>query len=157
MKTWQLDAINPISGLLSAVAEHLPEAQTVSFEIDGPCREAREVFAKHHSQAKYWPLRDTISPSTELHYCTVSNDLARDLEHLLRTHKAETVLWHIKGFGDQKLLFAVHDADMGDSAFLSPHIDEKTIRAIANQVGCRPKLIQTKYDWDAHHKRARKK
>jgi hypothetical protein len=153
MNTWEIDSITSVPKFLASIAQYLPAAHTVSFEIQAACSEARRIYAKHQSQAKYRPSRDTISPRTELHYCIVSPALAEDLEALLRRHDLKEVFWHVKGFNDRKLLFAIHDADLGDSACLSSHIDSKLVHAISSALGRTPTKIQTKYDWDEDHGR----
>src|SRR5438045_8121419 len=115
MNTWEIDSIISVPKFLTAVAQHLPAAHTVTFEIQSACAEARKVYAAHHAPAKLRSFRDTISPKTQLHSCTIGLSLAEDLERVLRSHEVKEVLWHVKGYGDQKLLFAIHDADMGDS------------------------------------------
>jgi hypothetical protein len=130
-----------------------PGAHTVSFEIQKACSEARKIYAKHHSSVKLRPARDTISPRTQLHYCIVSQALADDLEDLLQSRDTKEVFWHIKGFDDQRMLFSIHDADLGDSAFLSSHIDSKIVRAIGSAVGREPTKLQTRYDWDENYRR----
>jgi hypothetical protein len=157
MNTWEIDSITSLPKFLAAVAQRLPAAHTVSFEIQNACAEARKVYAKHHSPAKFHPLRDTLSPKTQLHYCTISPSLAEDLERLLQSREVKELFWHIKGYGDQTLLFAIHDADMGDSMFLSAHIDPKIVRAIASDIGRKPSKLQTGYDWDEDHRQTQKR
>lgn len=152
MNTWEIDSITSLPKFLAAAFQHLPAAHTVSFEIQNACPEARKVYAKHHTKAKFRPFRDTISPKTQLHYCTISPSLADDLEQLLRSHAVKEVFWHVKGYGDQKLLFAIHDADMGASMFLSGHIESKIVRAIASDIGRKPNKLQTGYNWDEDHR-----
>jgi hypothetical protein len=153
MNTWEIDSITSVPKFLAAVAEHLPTAHTVSFEIQSACTEARMVYSMSHSRAKFRPLRDTISPKTELHYCTITSSLAADLERVLRNKPVKEVFWHVKGYSDGKLLFAIHDADLGDSAYLSGHIDGRIIRAIASEVGREATKLQTGYNWDEDHLR----
>lgn len=141
---------------LAAVAQHLPSALTVSFEIQKACSEAGKVYATHHSSEKFRPSRDTLSPKTQLHYCIISASLAEDLERLLRSHEVKEVFWHVKGYDNEKLLFAIHDADMEDSIFLSGHIDAKIVLAIASDIGRKPTKLQTGYDWDEDHRQKRK-
>jgi len=88
---------------------------------------------------------------TRLYYCTVSPGLAEDLEVLLRSHPIKEVLWHIKGFGDRRLLFAIHDADLGDSVFLSGDIESRIVRAVGAAIGRKPAKTQTHYDWEENH------
>src|SRR5438874_1012519 len=109
MNTWEIDSITSVPKFLAAVAQHLPAARTVTFEVQSACPEARQVYAKHHSLAKLRPFRDTISPKTQLHTCTINSSLAEDLERVLRSHEVKEVFWHVKGYGDKKLLFAIHD------------------------------------------------
>jgi hypothetical protein len=115
------------------------------------------VYAKHHSSEKFRPFRDTLSPKTQLHYCIISPSLAEDLERVLRSHEVKEVFWHVKGYGDGKLLFAIHDADMGDSMFLSAHIDAEMVRAIASDIRRKPSKLHTGYDWDENHRRKKNK
>ncbi len=153
MNTWEIDSVTSLPKFLAAVAQYLPAAHTVSFEVGAACSEARMLFAKHHSRAKYRPCRDTVFPRTQLHYCTISPALANDLEDLLRSHDVKEVFWHIKGFGDRTLLFAIHDADLGDSAFLSSQIDSEAVRAIGCAIGREPTKLDTQYDWSENHRR----
>jgi len=155
MYTWELDAITSVPDFLIAVVEHLPAVQTVCFEIEAASSDARKIYAKHHSTTKYRPLRDTISPRTQLHYCTISKRLADDLARLLRHEEVTNVFWHVKGFGPEKLLFSLHDADLQDSVCLSPQVDSKIVRAIGLAIGRKPKKIQTRYNWDENHKSGR--
>ena len=111
------------------------------------------MYAKHHSSEKFRPFRDTLSPKTQLHYCIISPSLAEDLERVLRSHDVKEVFWHVKGYGEQTLLFAIHDADMADSMFLSGHIDANVVRAIASDIGRKPSKLQTAYDWDEDHRK----
>ena len=148
MNTWEIDSITSLPNFLAAVARRLPEAHTVSFEMQNACAEARKVYSKHHSPAKFRPLRDTLSPKTQLHYCTVSSTLADDLKGLLQSHEIKELFWHVKGYGDQRLLFAIHDADMAHPMCLSAHIEAKIVRAIASDIGRKPSKLQTGYDWD---------
>ena len=83
----------------------------------------------------------------------MSASLAEDLERVLRGHEVKEVFWHVKGYGDQTLLFAIHDADMGDSMFLSAHIDAKIVHAIASDIGRKASKLQTGYDWDEDHRK----
>jgi hypothetical protein len=153
MNTWEIDSITSLPKFLTAVAQHLPTARTVSFEIQKACPEAGKVYAKHHSSQRFRPFRDTLSPKTQLHYCIMSASLAEDLERVLRGHEVKEVFWHVKGYGDQTLLFAIHDADMGDSMFLSAHIDAKIVHAIASDIGRKASKLQTGYDWDEDHRK----
>lgn len=155
MNTWEIDSITSVPKFLAATAQHLPAAHTVSFEIQAACSEARKIYAEHHSQAKYRPARDTLSPRTQLHYCIISRALADDLEGLLRSHEVKEVFWHVKGFSDRELLFSIHDADLGDSAFLSSHIDSKVVRAIGSAIGRKPTKLSTQYDWDEDQRHGR--
>ena len=157
MNTWEIDSITSIPRFLAAIAQYLTAAHTVSFEIHDACSEARKIYAKHHTATKYRPSRDTLFPRTQLHYCIISTALAADLEALLRSHDIKKVFWHIKGFGDRTLLFAIHDADLGDSAFLSSQIESKLVLAIGSAVGREPTKLQTSYDWDddLRHKKGR--
>lgn len=148
MNTWEIESITSVPRFLAAVAEFLPIARTVSFEINKPCAEAVKVYAKHHARVKLRPFRDTLFPKTQLHHCVVSSALADDLEQLLRGHDVREVLWHVKGFSEQKLLFSIHDADMGDSAFFSSDIADSVVRAIGTAVGRQATKLQTQYDWD---------
>jgi hypothetical protein len=157
MNTWEIDSITSLPKFLAAVALRLPAAHTVSFEIQNACAEARKVYSKHHSSARFRPLRDTISPKTQLHYCTISPTLADDLERLLQSHEVKELFWHVKGYGDQSLLFAIHDADMADSMCLSGHIEAKIVRAIASDIGRKPSKLHTGYDWDEDLRQKQKK
>jgi hypothetical protein len=58
------------------------------------------------------------------------------------------VFWHIKGFDDQNMLFAFHDADSGGSVCLSPQVASKAIRAIGAALGSKPRKIETRYVWE---------
>src|SRR5262245_57231906 len=87
MNTWEMESITSVPKLLAAVSEFLPLAQTASFEIHNACQGARKIYGKHHSSKKFRPLRDTILPRTQLHYCTISKALANDLAELLRSHE----------------------------------------------------------------------
>ena len=148
MNTWEMDSITSVPKLLASVSQFLPEAHTVSFEIHKACPEAVKVYAKHHSSEKFRPQRDTIAPRTQLHYCIISKSLADDLDGILGRHKIRDVFWHVKGFGDRKMLFAIHDADLGDAVYLSGHIESKVVRAIGSAIGREPTRLQTGYDWD---------
>ena len=152
MNTWEMDSITSVPKLLAAISEFLPAARTVSFEIQNACSDARKVYAKHHSLEKLRPSRDTIAPRTQLHYCLISRSLSEDLDAVLQSHEIKEVFWHLKGFDDRKMLFAIHDADMGDSMFLSAHIDAKIVRAIASDIGRKPSKLKTGYDWDEDHR-----
>ena len=145
---WHIASIRSVPKFLAAIAEYLPTAHTVSFEIRSPCSEVRTIYRNHHSRFKYRPYRDTVAPRTGLHYCTISPKLADDLQGVLRTHNPRKVFWHIKGFDDEKLLFLIHDADMGGSACLSPHIHRDVIRAIASAIGCKAETLDVRIDWD---------
>ncbi len=153
MNTWELDTISSVPKLLAAVAEFLPTAQTVSFEIANACPEAEAVYSKHKAAINFRPSRDTFAPSTQLHYCVISKSLAADLEEILRHHEIKKVFWHIKGFDDRKLVFAIHDADMGDPAFFSGLIDPAVIQSIGSAMGQMPTRLETGYDWDENHRR----
>lgn len=153
MNTWEMESITSVPALLSAVSEFLPEARTVSFEIQNASPDARKTYARHRSPEKLQPFRDTISPRTQLHYCLISKSLSDDLNALLRSHEVKEVFWHVKGFDDGKMLFAIHDADMGDSVFFSGHIDRNVIRSIGLAIGREPTRRQTAYDWDYNHRR----
>src|SRR5213075_3006202 len=124
-----------------------PTAHTVSFEIQSACSEARKMYSMNHSSVKLRPLRDTISPKTGLHYCTITYSLVDDLEQVLLGKAVKEVFWHVKGYDDRRLLFSIHDADMGDSAFLSGHIDGKIVRAIASEIGREATRLKTRYNW----------
>jgi len=153
MNTWEMDSITSVPKLLAAISEFLPAARTVSFEIQNACSEARRIYAKHHSPEKFRPHRDTIAPRTQLHYGVMSKSLAEDLEEVLRSHKVRNVFWHIKGFDDRKMVFAIHDADMGDAVFFSGYIDRNVICSIGSAIGREPTNLQTGYDWDENHRR----
>jgi hypothetical protein len=157
MDTWEIDSIKSVPKFLAAVIEHLPTARTVSFEIQSACSEARKVYSMNHSPVKLRPLRDTISPKTGLHFCNLTASLVDDLEQILLNKPVKEVFWHVKGYDDRKLLFSIHDADMGDSAYLSGHIDGKIIRAIASQIGREAARLKTGYDWDEDHRSKRGK
>ena len=148
--TWELDPVSSVTAFLSAVARHLAEAHTASFEIRGACPQARRVYSQHRSSIKYRPIRDTISPRTHLYYCSISDRLSAQLENVLREHEPAKVFWHIKGFDDLKMLLSFHDADSGGSVCLSPHVTPKTVRAICAVLGCKTRKIKTRYDWDEH-------
>ena len=83
----------------------------------------------------------------------MSKSLAEDLEEVLRSHKVKNVFWHIKGFDDRKMLFAIHDADIGDAVFFSSYIDREVICSIGSAIGREPTNLQTGYDWDENHRR----
>lgn len=153
MNTWTFDTISSVPKLLAAVSEFLPTAQTVSFEIANACPEAEAVYSKHKASENFRPSRDTIAPRTQLHYCVISKSLAADLEGVLRHHEIKKVFWHIKGFDDRKLLFAIHDADLGDPVFLSGLIDAAVIRSIGSALDQTPTRLPTGYDWDENHQR----
>ncbi len=155
MNTWEIDSITSVPKLLAAVAEHLPAARTVSFEIQKACPEAGKVYAKHHSSERFRPFRDTLSPKTQLHYCIISPSLAEDLERVVRSHGVKEVFWHVKGYGEKKLLFAIHDADMGDFVFFSGGIEGDVIRSIGLAIGREATKLQTGYDWEENHRRAK--
>jgi|SRR5688572_24810093 len=146
--TWELDVACSPTVFLAAVARHLPEAHTASFEIRAACPEVRRIYAQHRSSKKYRPLRDTISPKTHLYYCLISERLSDQLDRVLREHEPAKVFWHIKGFNDKNMLFSFHDADCGGSVCLSPHVASKTIRAIGAALGCKPRKIETRYVWE---------
>jgi hypothetical protein len=156
MNTWEMESITSVPKLLAAISEFLPMARTASFEIQDACPEAQKVYAKHNSSEKFRPLRDTIAPRTKLHYCVISKSLAHDLDNVLRSHKSRDVFWHIKGFDDRKMLFAIHDADLGDSLFLSGRIDDKVIHSIGSAIGREPTKLQTGYNWDENHRREKR-
>jgi hypothetical protein len=153
MNTWEMDSITSVPKLLAAISEFLPAARTVSFEIQNACSDARKVYAKHHSLEKLRPSRDTIAPRTQLHYCLISRSLSEDLDAVLRSHEIKEVFWHLKGFDDRKMLFAIHDADMGDSVFFSGHIDGKVIHSIGLAIGRESTKLQTGYNWDKNYRR----
>jgi hypothetical protein len=146
--TWELDPVPSSTAFLSAVARHLPEAHTASFEIRGACPEARRVYSEYSASIKYRPIRDTIWPRTHLYYCRISETLSQKLDQVLHEHKPAKVFWHIKGFSDQKMLFSFHDADSRGSVCLSPNIALKVIRTIAVAMGCKPRKIETRYVWE---------
>jgi len=146
--TWELDPVTSVTAFLSAVAHYLAEAHTASFEIRGACAQVRRVYSQHRSSIKYRPIRDTISPRTHLYYCLISDGLSDQLECVLREHEPAKVFWHIKGFGDLKMLFSFHDADSGGSVCLSPYITPMAVRAIGAALGCKPRKIKTRYVWD---------
>ncbi len=147
-KTWEIGAVKSVPKFLAAVSEHLASAHTVSFEVRDECAGARGVYLKHRSSARFRPLRDTIFPRTRLYYCTISASLAKDLHEVLRSHPVNKVFWHLKGYGDRKLLFAIHDADCGFPAFLSGQIGSKVVRAIASKLRRKADWLQTAFDWD---------
>ena len=155
MDTWEIPSITSVPKFLAAIAQHLPQVVTVSFEIHKACSEARQIYARYHSPVQLRPARDTISPKTDLHYCVVSQALADELEGLLRRREIREVLWHVKGFGAETMLFGIHDADCGDAAFLSPHIDGKVVAAIASFVGRQAHLQQSGYDWNKSYRRSK--
>lgn len=157
MNTWEIDSITSVPKFLAAIAEFLPAAQAVSFEIQNACPEALEIYAKHRSKEKIQPLRDTISPRTQLHYCTISKALAGDLDDLLRSHDIARVLWHIKGFEGTKMLFAIHDADLGDSVCFSGKIESSVVRSIGAALGRKPVKRQSGYEWDKDYRRKAKR
>jgi hypothetical protein len=78
----------------------------------------------------------------------ISENLSEQLARVLRDHKPAKVFWHIKGFDERHMLFSLHDADSGGSVCLSPQVDRKAVRAIAAALKCKPRKIETRYDWD---------
>ena len=146
--TWELDPIDSATAFLCAVARHLPEARTASFEIRGACFQARRIYSQHRSSMRYRPIRDTIAPRTHLYYCLISEALSDELERVLQEQEPAKVFWHIKGFSERKMLFSFHDADSGGSVCLSPYVAPKGVRAIGAALGCKPRKIETRYVWE---------
>jgi hypothetical protein len=153
MNTWAFDTIPSVPKLLAAVSEFLPTARTVCFEIANACPEAEAVYSKHKASENLRPSRDTFSPKTQLQYCVISKSLAADLENVLRHHEIKKVFWHIKAFDDRKLLFAIHDADLGDPVYFSGLIDAAVIQSIGSAINQTPTQLQTGYDWNENHRR----
>ncbi len=156
MKTWEIEAITSVPKFLAAVATHLPAATIASFEIQGACPEAQQAFLKHRTAPNLRPFRDTVFPKTHLYYCLISRALADDLEAVLRDHQVKDVLWHVKGYDGRKLLFAIHDADSGGSACISPHVSAEAVQNIAASLGRTATIIQTGHNWDFDHQRKQK-
>src|SRR5215203_5015744 len=117
-KSWVLEP-SSVTSFLSAVARHLPEAHTASFEIRGACAQAKHVFTEHQAAGKYRSIRDTIFPRTQLYYCAISEKLSEALDCVLVEEEPAKVFWHIKGFDDRHMLFSFHDADTGGSVCFS--------------------------------------
>ena len=145
--SWELEP-SLVTDFLAVVARHIPEAHTASFEIRGACAEAQEVYAQYRSPIKYSPIRDTIFPRTQLYYSVISEDLSKALEGVLRGHEPAKVFWHIKGFDDRHMLFALHDADTGGLVCFSPKVDSKRIHKITAALCCNAEKIETRYDWE---------
>ena len=152
MNTWEIESIKSVPKFIAAIAQFLPAAHTICFEVRGACAEALVIFSKHRSKEKYRPCRDTIFPRTQLHYCTISQALADDIEQLLDSHKIKEIFWHIKGFDERCLLFAIHDADLGDPAYLSGQIDCEIVGKIGSAIRRKPTNIQTQYKWDKDYR-----
>jgi hypothetical protein len=74
------------------------------------------------------------------------------LTHLLKTFEPQKVFWHIKGFIDGKLIFWIHDADMQQSALLSPKFGDSAVRAIALSVKRAAERTDSNINWDADWK-----
>jgi hypothetical protein len=146
MKTWKINAPS-VPKLLAAVAQFLPEADTVAFEISNPCPEAQELYTRHLSSSKFRPDQDTHFPETSLYYCKISKSLADDLEGVLHDQEIKNVFWHIKGFDDRRMLFSIHDADMGDPAYFSGRIEDEIISRLATALEQTPVQIETSYNW----------
>ena len=148
MKYWGIDSFDSIPHFLQAIIEFLPAVKTLSFEIHGECDEVREFYSKHMSSVKLRPSRDTIYPKTKLYYCSASFPLVSGLKALLQKRKNGDLFWHIKGYDDSKMLFALHDADSLCCAALSPIIDVKTIHSIATELNCKPETFESGFDWN---------
>jgi hypothetical protein len=148
MKTWEIDYGGSAPKLLAAVAQFLPQASTVIFEIRNACPEAQQIYSHHQSPVRFQTHRDTAYPKTQLHYCKISQALADELEIVLRGHKRDEVFWHIKGFDDRMMLFSIHDAGLGDPAYFSGRIEPEIVSHIATALGQRAVETDTFYDWN---------
>jgi hypothetical protein len=74
--------------------------------------------------------------------------LLDQLDLLLQEHELPKLFWYVKGFSDEKMLFSFHDADSDGSVCLSRRVSPKVIQAIGAAMGCRPRRIETRYDWE---------
>jgi len=149
MKATSLIPVNNVAkGFLKEAAECLTGEITLCFEHAFPLPDALVLFRKHQSHRIYEPKRDTISPHTELFYCSLTPDFAQELSRLAEIHDASELFWHVKGYDDQRMIFWVHDAYGAATAWLSVSIPADQLECLA--AGCGEELVteDTSIDWD---------
>jgi hypothetical protein len=151
--SWWIAKVASVPALIAAVARHLRAVRSLSFEIHKPCADARSVYERHAARGVgLSPERDTRNYATDVFFCRVSVSLARDLEQVLRRHRAREVFWHVKGFDAKRMLIYVHDADMGQGALLASDIGAGTVHAIASELGRSPVRVEAGVEWNRDYR-----
>jgi hypothetical protein len=150
--SWQID-IDDVPTFLGVFLEKCSGPLTVSFEVRGAPTDVIRVYLRHRSVVKYQQWRDTGAVRTRLFYCDLNHELIRELRELLCDNDSEKVFWHVKGFLDGELFFAIHDAYCGEPALLSPKLRKRVVQSIARAVKQDARLIKADlpwFDWRKH-------
>jgi hypothetical protein len=149
MKTTLLIQVDNVAkGFLEAAAECLTGEITLCFEHAFPTPDALALYGRHQSNRSYEPMRDTIEPHTDLFYCSLTLDFARELSLLADIHDASELFWHVKGYNDQCMRFWVHDAYGRSAVWLSGSIPESQLEGLAARCGEELESADASVDWD---------
>jgi hypothetical protein len=146
--TLLLPVDNVAKGFLEAAVECLGDGITLCFEHAFPIPDALTLFGRHQSDKDYEPMRDTIEPHTELFYCPLTLDFARELSRLSEAYDTSQIFWHVKGYDDQRMIFWIHDAYGESTAWLSGSIPAGQIECLAARCGEELTAEDAAIDWD---------
>jgi hypothetical protein len=110
----------------------IPHGSVLYFEGCEILPEVAHFYEANKASNPVCVTRDTIFPIPETFHVSMTTEVRAGIIDLLNKHSLEACFNHVKAYGDEKLLFAFHDAFDGSDLLVSDRVPEQSIQTFCS-------------------------